>query len=60
MNKDTPVLDFGREATSDALTEILREGARKLLLAAVEDEIQHFLQENAGQRLAEVPSCRRI
>ncbi len=51
MNKDTPILDFGREVTSDALTEILREGARKLLLAAVEDEIQHFLQENAGHRL---------
>ena len=53
MNKDTPILDFGREATSDALTEILREGARKLLLAAVEDEIQHFLKENAQQRLAD-------
>ena len=51
MNKDTPILDFGREGTNDALTEILREGARKLLLAAVEDEIQHFLKENAQQRL---------
>ena len=50
MNKDTPILDFGREGTNDALTEILREGARKLLLAAVEDEIQHFLKENAEQR----------
>lgn len=48
MDKDTPVLEFGREATSNALTEILREGAKKLLLASVEDEIQHFLQENAG------------
>ncbi len=53
MNKDTPILDFGREGTNDALTEILREGARKLLLAAVEDEIQHFLKENEGQRLAD-------
>ena len=39
MDKDTPVLEFGRGSTNDALTEILREGAKKLLLAAVEEEL---------------------
>ena len=51
MNKDTPVLEFGRGSTNDALTEILREGAKKLLLAAVEEELEHFLRGNAEQRL---------
>ena len=51
MDKDTPVLEFGRGSTNDALTEILREGAKKLLLAAVEEELEHFLRGNAEQRL---------
>ena len=44
MDKDTPILEFGRGSTNDALTEILREGAKKLLLAAVEEELEHFLR----------------
>ncbi len=51
MDKDTPVLEFGRGSTNDALTGILREGAKKLLLAAVEEELEHFLRGNAEQRL---------
>ena len=53
MTKDTPVLEFGRETTSDALTEVLREGARKLLLTAVEAELENFLMEHAALRLAD-------
>ena len=51
MDKDTPVLEFGRGSTNVALTGILREGAKKLLLAAVEEELEHFLRGNAEQRL---------
>ena len=51
MDRDTPVLEFGRGSTNDALTGILREGAKKLLLAAVEEELEHFLRGNAEQRL---------
>ena len=51
MDKDTPILEFGRGSTNDALTGILREGAKKLLLAAVEEELEHFLRGNAEQRL---------
>jgi len=44
MDKSTSILDFGRESTRDALTEVLRSGAQKLLLAAVEEELENFLK----------------
>ena len=44
MDKSTSILDFGRESTRDALTEVLRSGAQKMLLAAVEEELENFLK----------------
>ena len=51
MDKNTSFSDFGREATKDALTEILRNGAQKLLLAAVEAELENFLKEYSSLHL---------
>jgi len=51
MDKNTSFSDFSRESTKDALTEILRDGAQKLLLAAVEAELENFLKEYSSLRL---------
>ena len=51
MNKNTPVVKIGRDPFTDALTEILREGARSLLLSAVQDELEAFFKEHADKRL---------
>jgi transposase-like protein len=53
MDKGTSILDFGRESTKDALTEILRSGAQKLLLAAVEEELENFLKGYSSLRLSD-------
>jgi transposase-like protein len=53
MNKSTSVLDFGRESTKDALTEVLRSGAQKLLLAAVEEELENFLKGYSSLHLSD-------
>jgi len=53
MDKSTPILDFGREPTKDALTNVLRSGAQKLLLAAVEEELENFLKEYISLRLSD-------
>ena len=53
MDKDTSILDFGRESTKDALTEVLRSGAQKLLLAAVEEELENFLKGYSSLRLSD-------
>lgn len=45
MEKDTPKLAIGPEATQDALTEVLRQVARELLLTAVHAELAVFLRE---------------
>lgn len=37
-------------AVTDALTELLRDGARKMLVAAIEAEIQEFLMQHQGLR----------
>ena len=52
MEKDTPKLAIGPEAMRDALTEVLRQGARELLLAAVQEELEVFLKKY-------VPLCLR-
>lgn len=44
MSKDTPISDLSRASSSDALTEVLREGARELLLQAVQAELSTFLE----------------
>jgi len=38
------------ESTEDPLTEVLRQGARKLLAQAVEDEVTEFLAEQTDIR----------
>lgn len=56
MNKSTPTLRFGPETAAgatDALTEVLRQGARELLLAAVNEELENFLKEYVGLRLSD-------
>jgi transposase-like protein len=53
MDKSTPVYDFGRESTKDVLTDVLRSGAQKLLLAAVEEELEKFLEGYASLRLSD-------
>lgn len=53
MKKDTAKEDPSREAVSDALTEVLREGARKLLLAAVQEELEAFLNGHSALRIAD-------
>src|SRR5699024_6652038 len=39
------------EAFSDSLHELLRQGARKLIMQAVNSEMEHFLEQHADQRL---------
>ena len=51
MDKSTLKLDFSREATKDVLTEVLRNGAQQLLLAAVEEELESFLKGYKSLRL---------
>ena len=51
MNNDTTVLDSSRAPTSDALTELLREGARELIYKAVQSELEVFLEKYSSQEL---------
>ena len=50
MKKDTVVSIDEPTTTKDALTEVLREGAQKLLAEAVQAELEELLEEYAGQR----------
>jgi len=50
--KENNVVEFaGREQFSDALTELLRTGARHLIQEAVEVELSEFLRQFAGKAL---------
>ena len=59
MSKDT-VIDFKKPETffDDPLTDILRQGARQLLSAALEAEIQGFLQQY--KELTDDKGCQRV
>ena len=50
MKKDTVVSIEEPTTTKDALKEVLREGAQKLLAEAVEAELEGLLEEYQGQR----------
>lgn len=52
MKEDKVIGTIGREETRDLLTEIMQQGAQKLLCTALESEIEEFLQEHAEKRLA--------
>jgi len=50
--KENNVVEFaGREQFSDALTELLRTGARRLIQEAVETELSEFMRQFAGKAL---------
>ena len=51
MSKDTTKASTGPESFEDALTALLREGAQKLLMQAVEEELEAFLEEHKHRRL---------
>ena len=51
MEKSTVVpLDAGIETTRDALSEVIRQGARRLLVEALEAEVAGFLREFQAER----------
>ena len=51
MSKDTTKASEGPASFEDALTDLLREGAQKLLKQAVEEELKLFLEEHKQCRL---------
>jgi len=50
MTKNTVVQLTGRDAIDDPLTQLLREGARRLIEQAVEAELQDLLARHADRR----------
>jgi len=50
MKKDTVVSIDEPETTRDALTEVLREGAQKLIAEAVQAELEELLEQYEGQQ----------
>lgn len=52
MNQQTTtdLIAFPSEASRDALTPILREGARQMLVAAIEAEVQEWVEQRATHR----------
>ncbi len=66
MKKQNTVIEFtGREIFSDALTELLRSGARALIKQAVEAELGEFMEHSgiacrmmAGQLSSGMVTCQ--
>ena len=52
------VIDFKKPEFDDPITDILRQGARQLLTAALEAEIDNFLQQY--QNLSDDKGCQRV
>jgi len=52
------VIDFKKPEFDDPITDILRQGARQLLTAALEAEIEIFLEQYRG--LSEKNGCQRV
>jgi transposase-like protein len=48
MSKDTTLWDSSRVPVVDALTELLREGARELIYKAIQEELAIFLDANSS------------
>lgn len=52
--KDSKIIELrGPAGTQDALTDLLREGAEKLIREAVESELANFLAQYQNQRLSD-------
>jgi putative transposase len=49
----TNVIQLGRPAFDDSLTDVIRHGARELLKKAVEEEVQEWLESHRELRTAE-------
>jgi len=49
MKKDTVISIDEPETTRDALTEVLREGAQKLIAEAVQAELEELLEQYEDQ-----------
>jgi transposase-like protein len=49
-DKDSTVIQFENQQPKDVLTEICREGAQKMLLAAIENEVEEYIQRHAHLR----------
>jgi putative transposase len=50
---DSNVITLNKPAQNDPLQEVLREGARKLLAAAIEAEVAAFLAQHGGLKTNE-------
>ena len=46
----TDAIEFPAESSKDVLTEILREGAQKMLATAIEAEVDGYIDRHADQR----------
>ena len=52
MSEDTRIVALRQPgAMDDPLTEIAREGARRMLASALEAEVEAFLERHADERL---------
>ena len=49
----TEAIEFPAESSKDVLTEILREGAQKMLGTAIEAEVEAYIAQHANQRDAQ-------
>lgn len=57
MGNDT-IVSFSNPAFRDELSELVREGAQRIIRQAVEAELKVFLEEHAGER--DLQGCRAV
>ena len=58
MKEDTSIIQFRQPGSvEDPLTEIAREGARRMLATALEAEVEAFVGQFAEERLPEAASA---
>ncbi|MCL7423478.1 MAG: IS256 family transposase, partial [Methylobacter sp.] len=50
---DSNIINLNKPEQNDPLQEVLREGARKLLAAAIEAEVAAFLTQHSGLKTNE-------
>jgi len=52
MDDDTTLVSFSSPAFEDQLSEMLQEGARRMIAAAIESELAEFMSRHAALREA--------